>query len=153
MQGMSCTCMPPGWWSSFCEHLCSRLVDLVGFLLVFLTPPICSILSPHFHKTNWALPDVWLWVSASASSAAEWSLSGDSYAGERVPLCKCSRVLLIVWGGGSLTCDGSQGKQSLDGCSLNLCSTFIPTHLTNFELKVLEMDLLLPPNSGSPVWL
>jgi hypothetical protein len=44
-----------------------RLVDSVGLLVVPLTPLAPEIFPPLFHMIPQALPNVWLWVSASVS--------------------------------------------------------------------------------------
>ena len=44
-----------------------RLVDSVGFLVVSLTPLAPTILLPLLQRILKALPNVWLWVSASVS--------------------------------------------------------------------------------------
>ena len=58
----------------------------------------------------------------------------------QTPVCKHSRVSLIVSGAGSLTWTGLKLDQSLVGHSLNLCFIFIPVHFvvrTNSGCKVL----------------
>ena len=121
-----------------------RLVDSV----VFLTPQSPSVLPQLFHKSLQAPPDVWLWVSASVSISCWMKLLRRQFS--QGPVCKHSEVSLIVSGDGSLEIGLNLG-QSLVGCSLCLCSIFIPEHLvgkTHFMFTVLSMDRCHPPFSG-----
>ena len=117
-----------------------RLVDYVGLLLVSLNLWLLQSLPPFFHKIPHAMPDVWLWVSASVSICCWMRL-----ATRQVMLTSCLQALQSIIDSvrDSLALSSEVGLelgQSLIGYSLNLCSIFtlVPlVGMTKFGLKVL----------------
>jgi hypothetical protein len=95
----------PHWWPRPCEAQSSRLVDSVNLLVVSFTSLACSLLFQTLPQ-DYALPDIWLWDSASDSICCWMKPLRRQLC--KVPVCKHSRVSLIIPGVGSFPRDGSQ---------------------------------------------
>lgn len=132
-----------------------RSIEFVGLLSMSLTPLTHSVLSRLFHKTAWALLDVWLPVTEFVPSAARWILSADSYVD--IPVCKHGTISFIRLGISFSTWNGSQ-VEAVIGWLFSYCLLHLYHWAScrqdkiGFETFCGWADVTLPPLEDMPVY-